>query len=81
MPANESDEAAVTLLNLRSSASSSVRNPAESIVNGVRMVCSFFVCVLLRVRARRRLKRRPSRMDATFPCAARPYHGQSEECG
>lgn len=41
MPANESDAAAVTSLNLRSSLSSSARNPAESIVNGVRMVCSF----------------------------------------
>lgn len=40
-----------------------------------------FVCVLLRVRARRHLERRPARMDATFPCVTRPHHGQSEECG
>ena len=46
MPANESDAAAVTSLNLRSSASSNARNPAESIVNGVRMVCSLSVACL-----------------------------------
>lgn len=46
MPANESDAAAVPSLNLRSSASSNARNPAESIVNGVRMVCSLSVAWL-----------------------------------